>query len=158
LKRSDNIRDYATSAFIKYYRLGCPTRTQREEQIRAEVFKKYANLDPKLVVTYADAEIHKNRGHLDDIDAVNRMFDVLSTTPLGEDIALAVREVYFFHTADKITVKKISLRVRYHAGNVPCDERTVYRWLKAARELFAVLRGLDVTTEEDYGFLRQIPN
>ena len=152
----DNIRDYATSAFVKYSRLGCPTRVDREEQIRCEIHRRHAEKDPKYVVTLAEIELRRMRGHLDDIDAVNRTFDMLygynanvgKSTQNGEDIANAVKGVYFAFGSEKLTRKMITLRVRAHAMSVPVDERTVYRWLKYARELFAVIRGLDIDTDD----------
>lgn len=155
----DNIRDYATSAFAKYSRFGCPTREEREQQIRDEIYKRHQNKDPKHVVTLADNEINRRKGQLEDIDAINKMFDMLydqshitsvsKGTRNGIDIANAVKAVYFAFGSEKLTRKMITLRVRAHAMSVPVDERTVYRWLKFARELFAVIRGLDVDTEND---------
>lgn len=157
----DNIRDYATSAFAKYSRFGCPTREEREQQIRNEIYKRHQNKDPKYVVTLADNEIKLKKGHLDDIEAVNKMFDMLygqspitsesKETRNGIDIANAVKAVYFAFGAEKLTRRMITLRVRAYAMSVPVDERTVYRWLKYARKLFAVLRGLDV----DIGYVEE---
>lgn len=152
----DNIRDYATAAFVKYSRLGCPTRAEREEQIRNEIHKRHAEKDPKYVVTLAEIELQRMKGHLEDIEAVNRTFEMLygysadnpgKSTQNGPDIAKAVKGVYFAFGSEKLTRKMITLRVRAHAMSVPVDERTVYRWLKYARELFAVIRGLDIDTD-----------
>lgn len=155
----DNIRDYATAAFVKYARLGCPTREEREEQIRNEVYKRHANKDPKYVVALAEIELRRMRGHLEDIDAVNKTFEMLygyvpdditsKSTRNGVDIAEAVKNVYFAVKSERITKQMIALRVRAHAMSVPADERTVYRWLKYARELFAVIRGLDIDVGDE---------
>lgn len=158
----DNIRDYATSAFVKYARLGCPTRKEREEQIRCEIYKRHADKDPKCVVSLAEIELQRMRGHLDDVEAVNKTFEMLygytSTndyqgTRNGVEIAEAVKGVYFTYGAEKLTRNTIALRVRAHAMSVPCDERTVYRWLKYARELFGVIRGLDIDTDDNVSVL-----
>lgn len=111
------------------------------------------------MVTLAENEINRRKGQLEDIDAINKMFDMLydqshitsvsKGTRNGIDIASAVKAVYFAFGSEKLTRKMITLRVRAHAMSVPVDERTVYRWLKYARELFAVIRGLDVDTEND---------
>jgi hypothetical protein len=66
----------------------------------------------------------------------------------GTDIANAVKGVYFTFGAERLTRNMIALRVRAYAMSVPVDERTVYRWLKYARELFAVIRGLDIDTDD----------
>lgn len=158
----DNIRDYATAAFVKYARLGCPTRREREEQIRNEIYRRHADKDPKYVVSLAEIELRRMRGHLDDIEAVNKTFEMLygytavadcHSTRNGVDIAEAVKDVYFAYGSEKLSRNMIALRVRAHAMTVPCDERTVYRWLKYARELFGVIRGLDIDTEDNLSVL-----
>ena len=151
----DKNRDYAIMAFVKYAQCGCPTREQREEQIRQEIFNRHQNKDPKYVVSLAEIELRRQKGHLDDIDAVNRTFDMLyGYTPLvdgqnthsGNDIAEAVKAVYFTFRNKKINERDIiSNRVKAHAMAVFVDIRTVYRWLKYARDLFALLRGLDIS-------------
>lgn len=156
--RGDNVTDYATAAFAKYHRLGCPTREQREEQIRDEIFRRHADKDPKYVVSLAEIELRRVRGELEDLDAVNKTFEMLygyspiaaggGDTRNGTDIANAVKGVYFTFGAERLTRNMIALRVRAYAMSVPVDERTVYRWLKYARELFAVIRGLDIDTDD----------
>ena len=156
--RGDNVTDYATAAFAKYHRLGCPTREERENKIRNEIFCRHADKDPKYVVSLAEIELRRLKGHLDDIDAVNKTFEMLyGYTPIlsgeagtrnGADIANAVKGVYFAFGSERLTRNMIALRVRAYAMSVPADERTVYRWLKYARELFAVIRGLDIDTDD----------
>lgn len=155
----DKNRDYATVAFATYIRLGCPTREEREAQIRQEVYDRHRGKDPKFVVGAAEIELRRLKGHLDDIEAVNKTFDMLygyipplyvgAKTHNGKDIADAVKEIYFTFGNEKIPERDIiGPRVRAHAMAVPVDTRTVYRWLKYARNLFALLRGLDVSDIE----------
>lgn len=157
--KNDNIRDYATFAFAKYFKYGCPTREEREEQIKNQVYKRFSDKDPKHVLAIAEIELRRSRGELADIEAVNKTFEMLygftSTDESvkkmnnGVDVAKAVKAVYFTYGAEKLTRNTIALKVRAHAMSVPCDERTVYRWLKYARELFAVIRGLDIDIGDD---------
>ena len=155
----DKNRDYATAAFATYLRLGCPTREEREAQIRQEIYDKHRGKDPKFIVGAAEIELRRLRGHLDDIEAVNKTFDMLygkipqhcgaAKTHTGEEIANAVKEVYFAFGSERIPERDIiGPRVRAYAMAVPADIRTVYRWLKYARNLFALLRGLDISDIE----------
>lgn len=151
--------DYATHAFAEYSRLGCPTRTQYEQTIRESVFVRFAEKNPEIIVKLADKEVARHEGILCDIDAVNKTFDMLlnkipsDTSDTGRavrngaDIANAISYVYFGLHREKPSNKRIYSRVRLYAQTLPTAERTVYRWLKYGRRLFALNRGL--TYEEE---------
>lgn len=70
------------------------------------------------------------------------VFDALRLLELsGDTIALrAVRDVYFFGASSRLRVNEITLRVRRLADELHCDDRTVYRRLKKARDLWHSLR------------------
>lgn len=146
--------DYATAAFIKYSELGCPTKAEYEARIRSDIYMRFAEKTPELIVKLADKEVQRNEGVLLDIEAVNKTFDMLlNKIPLdtvdtakavrnGSDIANALSYVYFGLHREKPSNKRICARVRLYATSLPTDERTVYRWLKYGRRLFAINRGL----------------
>lgn len=152
----DSTRDYATAAIIRYARLGCPTRSEYEAVIRNQVYEKYRLKSPEYITRVADKEVAARRALLDDIDAVDRMLGVLrgrirlsgadasAALRNGEDIADAVSFVYFGLCRGYPSHRSIALRVRAYATSLPTTERTVYRWLRSARRLFAVLRGLTI--------------
>ena len=134
--------DIATHAFIKYAFLGCPTRDEREKQIRQECYKKFALKNPSFIAIKADEAVAKKRGELKDIDTVNRVLDILKKQD-KQHIIDAVRAVYFYDPHGKPERGVIINRVRRFAYEYPANERTVYKWLKSVRLLFAQIRELD---------------
>lgn len=141
--KKDFIRDYATGAFVRYAALGCPTRAEYEEKLRRDVYNRLSLKEPRIILMKADAEIAARKPLLEDIEAVERMFAMLEANG-KEYISNAVRAVYFASAAERPSRKEIVSRVLCYARSVPIDERSVYRWLKYARELFAMLRGLTI--------------
>ena len=141
--KKDFIRDYATGAFIRYASLGCPTREEYEEKLRRDVYNRLSLKEPRIILMKADAEIASRKPILDDIEAVEKMFAMLEANG-KEYISKAVRAVYFASAVGRPSRKEIVNRVLCYARSVPIDERSVYRWLKYARELFAMLRGLTI--------------
>lgn len=57
-----------------------------------------------------------------------------------EDCVCAVYEVYFSAERRALCRNDLSYRVRRHAYETSCDERTVYRRLRRAAELYGFLR------------------
>ena len=153
---ADNTREYATAAIIRYAHLGCPTRREYEDTIRRQAYDRLILKNPEQIIRAADKEIETNRALLDDIDAVDKMFRVLRgslqykgierlpSIRNGDDIANAVSFVYFPLCKGVPSHRNIAGRVRAYAVSLPTTERTVYRWLRYARRLFALIRGLTV--------------
>lgn len=135
------IRDYATGAFLRYARLGCPTREQYEAQLRQSVYRRVYREEPRVVLLKAERSVGVNAPLLADLDAVNAVLNTLRECG-KEEICGAVRAVYFADGGRVPSRGELVARVRCYAAHLPADERTVYRWLKYARELFAVKRGL----------------
>lgn len=146
--KKDNIMDYATEAFEEYSRRGCPTREKCEGEIRLEVHRKMFGQDPKLIVASSNYVVDKMKPLLDNIDAVNRCFEELEAKD-KKYIADAVRAVYFVSPCGHLNGKIIRSRVLAHSMEVYADERTVYRWLEKARDLFAIKRGLYIAKVQD---------
>ena len=61
-----------------------------------------------------------------------------------EETAEAVRAVYFSLPERPLKKNEVSLRVRRFASESYMDERTVYRHLKAAKELFSKFYGIGI--------------
>lgn len=84
------------------------------------------------------------RGICSDTAAVDMLavFDTLRLLELSEDgIALrAVRDIYFHTASRRLHANEVTLRIRRLADELHCDDRTVYRRLKKARELWCFLR------------------
>lgn len=120
--KRDRCRDYATQAFVWF---GAVRNKSVEEFIVEE------GID---AVEYED--------FCADLFAVAETLFELAATD-REYIIDAVREVYMcsrkFPGHDDI-----ACRVRHHAFAVPATEKTVYKWLETARDIFADKRGLTV--------------
>lgn len=140
--------DYATHAFVRYAALGCPTRQQHEERIRQDVYKRLAMHEPAFIVNKANAEVSAREPLLKDIDAVNRVLDILRRED-KQHIIDAIKAVYFTYPKGKPERGVIVERVTRYAMECPASTKAVYEWLKSARLLFAQIRELDVGGKDD---------
>lgn len=147
-KKKEWYMDYATHAFVRYANLKCPTREQYEARIREDCYRRLAFHEPAFIVIKANAEVAAREPLLKDIDAVNRVFEILEKQDKPQ-IAGAIRAVYFIDPYGKPKYGAVVNRVRRYAYECPANERTVYKWLKSARLLFCKERGLDTGTDEE---------
>ena len=145
----DNIREYAMAAFIRYFKLGCPSRSDYEAQIKRVAGRKYSGED-------YEKELRRSEPLLLDIDAVDKTLRYLRgeispaelTIDLqapqnGPCIADAICSIYAGMCREKPSPVRMVDRVRRYATTVAyADERTVYRWLKRGCRIFAHIRGL----------------
>lgn len=136
-------RDEATHAFVRYASLGKPTREEYERRIREDCYRRLATMNPQFIVNKANAEVSTREPLLKDIDAVNYVINTLIEQK-KEYIIDAMKAVYFADTTGKLSSGTIKYRVRRFAIDYPASERTVYRWLKAARLLYAIAKGIDI--------------
>ncbi len=109
----------------------------------ARAFRNYARLG--LAGSRSSIEtVCKIRGICSDSAALDMLavFDTLRLLEfLGDKIALhAVRDIYFATARAKLHSNEITLRIRRLADEMHCDERTVYRRLKKARDMWEYLR------------------
>lgn len=146
--KKDFIRDIATDAFRFYAATGM-TYDQAVEAVRDSAFKRCEYLSPELKVIQVEAAIESNSPALMDILAVEKTLDILERANKAY-IVKAVKAVYFTNPLSPFRRKEISDRTRYYSLTVPTDVRTVYRWLKEARLLYASLRGLRTTDAFPY--------
>lgn len=140
--KKDIIRDYATNAFVRYASLGCPTKEDLIAKIRSDCYKRLSLQQPQYIVMKADAEVQARAPLIEDVEAVNKVFDILK----GQDreyISEAIKAIYFIQPNRIPRKGEIVERVTAYAVNVPCSTKTVYTWLKSARLLFARMRGLN---------------
>ncbi len=112
-----------------------------EKAIRA--FRTYARLglcgsESAFIVICKIRGICRDSAALDMLAA----FDTLRLLELsGDIIALrAVNEIYFTTASKRPRANEITLRVRSLADELHCDDRTIYRRLKKARDLWHLLR------------------
>ena len=116
---------------------------ERDEVVRA--FRKFARLglarqrlNPLQVYKMIDSLCASDRSKLD-------MLAVYDTVRLLElngsrEISSAVRDVYFATASCRLAKREISLRICRYAAENYCDERTVYRRLTKARQLYLDVR------------------
>jgi len=109
----------------------------------ARAFRNYARLG--LVGSRSAIDtVCKIRGICSDSAALDMLavFDTLRLLEfLGDMIALrAVRDIYFATAGSKPHSNEITLRIRRLADELHCDDRTVYRRLKKARDMWEYLR------------------
>ncbi len=109
----------------------------------ARAFRNYARLG--LVGSRSAIDtVCKIRGICSDSTALDMLavFDTLRLLEfLGDMIALrAVRDIYFATAGSKPHSNEITLRIRRLADEMHCDDRTVYRRLKKARDMWEYLR------------------
>lgn len=138
----DHIRDYATTAFIFYFQNG--PLEKYKEKIIAEIVKNDGpsagiSKPTESALIRAEAELESKISIIQDLEAVEKTLLQLITQGRG-DIVQAIEMVY----STPLTRGAIINRVIKTAATINTEERTVYRYLKKARKLFAVNRGLRV--------------
>lgn len=118
----ESVTSGAAKAFRRYAMYGFHKR-------RMKVFEAYASI----------RGIMADEARALDMLTVFDTLRLLSATGERECIA-AVRDVYFANRGRPMKKNELTLRVRRHAIENYCDERTVWRRLLRARELYTVLR------------------
>lgn len=146
--KKDHIRDYATEAFRYYAFLGKPHKEDLEQKYYDEAKEEYTRQYSEVkgtgiskpteqAVMYAEGRVREKQAELWDILAVEKTLMQLDCFERQ-----AVEMVYFEHAHRAIKKGEISERVTKASLHIPADERTVYRYLKKARLIFAYERGL----------------
>lgn len=98
-------------------------------------------------VKYARSLDTDNRGSQQDVEAVNRLFEILEREGKTEIID-AIKAVYFVDPNGKPEPKDIVKRAEAFSKGLGIPPKRVYGWLKSARLLFARLRELDTGIDE----------
>lgn len=151
--KKDFIRDYATEAFRYYASIG-----KTFEEIKEEIYKiaieeskkteiKTNNIcsPTELALMRAEKEVIEKKGELEDILAVEETIKQLAHERNGVEIKKAIELVYFVAPEKEFERNEFSSRVLNAAKEIHCDERTIYRYLGKARNMFAENRGLRKT-------------
>ncbi len=139
--KKDRIRDYAEDSFRLYAKYGYPTREQFEDSIRRSVQRDMRNKNPEEVLLVAEDLVIKKKSLADDIEAVEKTFDILKKQN-KDYIIKAVKAVYCVSPNAKTRRNEISMRARAFSIHISADISTVFRWLEHARRLYAKVRGL----------------
>ena len=135
--KKDGVTDYAISAFALFAQYGQRGEAELKEYIYHRELLCHDR--PDIAVTRAEAAVSENAPLFADIAAVEKTLALLSRCG-DPDRLKAVRAIYVSEAGS--ARRDIALRVRAVSLDIPTTERTVYRWLKEARTIFAEFRGL----------------
>lgn len=83
---------------------------------------------------------------LDNIEAVNKTLEYFRSNN-KEHVIKAIESVYFFCPKRAWRKKELTERVIFFSLSYGASERTVFYWLKEARDVFSELRGLKIKSE-----------
>lgn len=142
------VRNYAIEAFRYYAIIGEPTEEEYIKTIRDRAKRQVVSVKNALSDATLERMEQIERDHeaeMRDVIAVINTFKRLSVMKQGRNIKRAVKEVYMhpdFIMSDKKGI--ISRNVSRLSMAYPCGERSIYRWLDVAVEIFAEERGLRV--------------
>lgn len=143
-----NYRDYAVSAFRFFAEAGS-SRAYRE-MILADVAQTHADgpaakgygSPTEAQVMRGEMALDNARAELADLEAVERTLDRIDHDRRAREMRQAVRMVYMTDPDVDMDRAEISRRVAQASIMIPASERSVYYWLRLARDFFAEERGL----------------
>lgn len=134
----DHLRDYSTEAFRFYARVGKISGAEYLKKLR-DGFEDDEDLVRREI--NANHAAACSRGAAADLDAVKKTLEVLEISGKGE-VVEAVKAVYFVMPGRNAGGRDFAARVKNFSLLFPASERSVYRWLRLARKIFAKERGL----------------
>lgn len=148
----DYLRDYCTEAFRFYARNGKSTEKYKKK-IYQEALEEQKKLerssglgDPTgTAILRAEAAVDEKIAEIRDMEAVELTLAELEGRHRHE-VVRAVEFVYFKEPKKDLEPGDIGNRVHVAEINIPASERSIYRYLKKARMLFAEHRGLRTET------------
>lgn len=146
LKDNHNIK-YVTAAF-RYYAALKLSYEELYQKYKSEALEEFKRAEIKTggigkptenAVIYAENKLREKQGELWDVLAVEKTLNQLT-----EIQKKAVEQVYFIEPDKPIKKNAITQRVVKMAEETPADTRTIYRYLRLARNIFIYERGLRV--------------
>lgn len=152
--KKDHIRDYATEAFRYYAKLGKPKFEYVKEKIYKEAIEESKRNELKtnnicspteLAMMRADKAVVEKKGELEDILAVEETLKQLAYEFNGVEILKVIDKVYFIQPDKAIEKGELKNRVLAAIEEIHIGERTAWRYLAKARDMFAENRGLRVS-------------
>ena len=154
--KKDNITDYAIDAFRFYVRKGRPTYEglmdeiikQADQEAKQEIVGSSGGIakPTEYAVFRREQALQMHEAELLDILAVNKVITMLNINETGKRIMDALEAIYFVHPFRDFERGEIScLVIKAGQEKLFCSEKTVYRYLKEARQLFAYERGLRIS-------------
>ena len=145
----DYLRDYVTAAFRFYAQNGMSAEKYKkkiyiqalEEGLISEGNKSGVSKPTESAVIAAERAVSLKIAEIRDMEAVEKVIAELDVKLRG-DIIQAIEYVYFKDCNQELE----NIKAKVHTAEIfiPASERSIYRWLRHARELFAVERGLRI--------------
>ncbi|MCB2359433.1 hypothetical protein [Clostridium estertheticum] len=145
----DYLRDYTTAAFRFYaqndksaekYKKKVYIQALEDGMIR-EGNKSGISKPTETAIIAAEGAVSLKIAEINDMEAVEKVIAELDVKR-RRDIIQAIEYVYFSNPQKDI--EDIKAKVHIAEIYIPASERSIYRWLRQARDLFAVERGLRV--------------
>lgn len=143
VKRKDHIKDYATEAFRFYAKSGGKETYIKKlvDDINKSKGTGISNPTESEIVS-KEKVIESRAAELADIEAVEKVLNILTKLSQGIYIKKSLELVYFKDCRKDITWGAITERINKAEIEIPASRAQIYRWLRKARELFAEERGL----------------
>lgn len=142
--KKDHLRDYCTEAFRFYAKSG--GRDSFLKSIYDDMVRSRGNgvcKPTEAALIRQEQIIAEHAAELADIEAVSKVLVSLDMCN-HRDMIKAIEIVYFADCWRDLKKGDISARVHRAEIMIPASEKTIYRWLRAAREMFAKERGLRI--------------
>lgn len=95
-------------------------------------------------------KITADKALIDNIEAVNKTLEYFRSNN-KDHVIKAIESVYFFCPKRVMKKKELTERVIFFSLSYGASERTVFYWLKEARDVFSELRGLKMKSESFEG-------
>ncbi|AKN32397.1 hypothetical protein Ccar_16625 [Clostridium carboxidivorans P7] len=148
----DYLRDYATAAFRFYAQNGMSAEKYKQKlyiEALDEIKKKETQVKDGIskpteqALIAAEKAVNERISEINDMEAVDKVLAELEARH-KKHIIKAIEIVYFKDADKEFTIGDIQDRVHVASTKIPAGERSIYRWLKQARELFSYQRGLRI--------------
>jgi hypothetical protein len=144
----DYLRDYSTAAF-RFYAMNGRSAEKFKQKIYLEALVEHKNGDgssgiskpTEAAIMAAERAVNEKLAEISDMESVDKVIAELEVKH-REDIIKAIEFVYFKDSDKEFNIGDIQDRVHNAAIHIPAGERSIYRWLRQARQLFAIERGL----------------
>lgn len=146
--KKDYLRDYCTEAFRFYAKSGGRSaflRSIEDDIIKSKGSGIYKPTEAALV--NKERIISEHAAELEDIEAVSKVLFCLDMCQHREVIK-AIEIVYFADCWKDLDRGDIQTRVHKAELTIPASERSIYNWLKDARNMFAKERGLRIKSKK----------
>lgn len=140
--KKDHIRDYATEAFRFYAASGGREKYIKNlvEDLQRQKGTGVCSPTEAALISKEEA-IASKAAELADIEAVDKVLHALDVCG-HKAILQAIDYVYFKDCWREIERGDIQDRVHYAEIHIPASERMIYYWLRKARRMVAMERGL----------------